>query len=492
MTFSLHSARLTSQPIVRRATLGMTLVCVLTSLCACTVGPDYATPDPQMPEAWVGTRDAASPSKLTSDRAQLAHWWSSLGDSTLDSLIERSLKDNLSLVQAQARIRQARAARTISASAGLPTIDATASATRSRSSGGSTGNLFRAGFDAGWELDLFGGVRREVEAADAQIQSSIEDERDVRISLLAEVATTYVELRSSQSQLDIARRNLATQERSLDLTQRRYTAGFIGRLDVVNAEAQVASTRSRIPTLESSIRQSMYALSTLLALPPAALIDELATSEPLAALPASVPTGLPTELLLRRPDIRRSEADLRAATARIGVATADLYPKFSLSGSIGLQGPQANDLGSLAQRYWSIGPAVQWPLFRGGAIDANIQQQQAAADAAVASYKASILAALQDVESTMTAYESEQRRTSSLDQSVRASTDSLRLSTSLYEAGKTDFLSVLNAQRSLLDAESSRLDSHRLSLTSLIALYKALGGGWDPDTEAAPKGASQN
>jgi NodT family efflux transporter outer membrane factor (OMF) lipoprotein len=236
----------------------------------------------------------------------------------------------------------------------------------------------------------------------------------------------------------------------------------------------------------------MYALSTLLALPPAALIDELATSEPLAALPASVPTGLPTELLLRRPDIRRSEADLRAATARIGVATADLYPKFSLSGSIGLQGPQANDLGSLAQRYWSIGPAVQWPLFRGGAIDANIQQQQAAADAAVASYKASILAALQDVESTMTAYESEQRRTSSLDQSVRASTDSLRLSTSLYEAGKTDFLSVLNAQRSLLDAESSRLDSHRLSLTSLIALYKALGGGWDPDTEAAPKGASQN
>lgn len=482
--------QLSSRTVLSVAVSALSLAGVLTGLPACTVGPDYDKPDIQMPDGWLGTRDAVSPSRLNADQAQLARWWSTLGDATLDSLIDRSLKDNLDLAQAQARIRQARAARTISASAGLPAVDASASATRSRSSGGTTGNLFRAGFDAGWEIDLFGGVRREVEAADAQIQSSLEDERDVRISLLAEVATTYVELRSTQAQLEIARRNLTTQERSLDLTRRRYSAGFIGRLDVVNAESQVASTTSRLPSLESSVRQSIYALSTLLALPPASLVEELSTPAPLAALPAAVPSGLPSELLLRRPDVRRSEADLRAATARIGVATADLYPKFSLSGSIGLQGPQVNDLGSLAQRYWSIGPSVQWPLFRGGAIEANIRQQQAATDAAVASYKATILGALQDVESTMTAFDFEQRRTTSLDQSVRASSDALRLSTSLYEAGRTDFLNVLNAQRSLLDAESSQLDSRRLTLTNLIALYKALGGGWDPDTEAQSTPAS--
>jgi len=482
-TFTRHNTQL--------ALLACAAGCLLVPLAGCTVGPDFVKPQTSTPAEWLGPRDATAPSRLTAEStqaAQLARWWATLGDETLNSLIERALKDNLSLVQAEARVRQARAARTISASAGMPTLDATAGASRSRSpragGGGSTGNLFRAGFDAGWEVDVFGGVRRDVEASDAVIQSSIEDQRDVQVTLLAEVASTYVDLRASQQQLEIAQRNLETQRRSLELTTRRQAAGFIGKLDVVSAESQVAATESRLPTIQTTIRQSMYALATLLGVPPGDLIQELSTPKPLAALPPSVPTGIPSEVLQRRPDIRRSEADLHAATARIGVATANLYPKFSLSGSFGLQGGEANDLGSYAQRYWSIGPSIQWPIFRAGAINADIERQRALTDAAIASYKATVLAALEDVESSMTAFDLEQRRTTSLDQSVRASQDALRLSTSLYEAGRTDFLNVLNAQRSLLDAESSRLDSRRLTLTNLIALYKALGGGWEatPDS----------
>lgn len=457
---------------------------------ACTVGPDYVRPETTAPAEWIGVRESTSPGGLSAAPAALAKWWTILGDPTLDSLVERALSGNLSLVEAQARVRQARAARTIAASAGLPAVDASASYTRSRAardSGDDGNDLFRAGFDASWEIDVFGGVRRSVEAADASIAASIEDARDVRVTLLAELATTYIDLRADQEQLAIAQRNLAAQRQTLDLTQRRQAAGFVSRLDVVNAQTQVANTESRLPSLEASIHQSMYALATLLGTEPGSLIEELASAMPLAALPPEVPAGLPSELLERRPDIRRSEAELHLATAQVGVAVADLYPRFSLSGAFGLQGGEVSALGTLADRFWSIGPAVQWPIFQGGALRANVEQQRAAADAAVAAYKASILSALQEVESTMIAYDREQKRTLSLDQSVQSSQESVSLSSDLYEAGRIDFLNVLTAQRSLLDAESSRLDSRRLTLTNLIALYKALGGGWDVDapSEAA-------
>ncbi len=464
---------------------------LLAGLSSCAVGPDYAKPEVATPAGWVGTQDAGSASKVDSERADLARWWSTLGDSTLDSLVERALAGNLTLVEAETRVRQARAARTISAAAGLPTLDASAAVARSRNparGGGSTNNLFRAGFDAGWEIDVFGGVRRNVEAADAVTQSSIENVRDVRVTLLAELASNYVDLRASQEQLEIAQRNLAAQRQTLDLTRRRQAAGFVSKLDVANAETQVAATEARLPTLEVTIRQSMYALATLLGLPPGSLLEELSPSAPLAALPPGVPAGLPSDLLERRPDIRRSEADFHAATARIGVATADLYPKFSITGTFGFQGDQVSALGSLAQRYWSVGPAVQWPIFRGGAIRANIEQQKALADGALATYKNTILTALQEVESSLIAYDREQRRTLALDQTVVSSTDAVRLARDLYQVGKTDFLNVLTAQRNVLEAESTRLDSRRLALTQLIALYKALGGGWEPESEAASAG----
>lgn len=472
--------------------LGM-LLFGLAGLSGCTVGPDYTKPDVAAPEQWIGTREATSPSRLTPEQRSLADWWRGLQDPTLDGLVERALTGNLSLVEAAARVRQARAARTVTAAAGLPTlsVDGSASRSRSPSSGGSTtGNLFRAGFDAGWEIDVFGGIRRSVEAADADTQSFIENARDIRVTLLAELASNYIDLRAAQEQLEIAQRNLTAQRQTLEITRRRQGAGFVSKLDVANAEAQVASTEARIPSLEVTVRQSSYALATLLGLQPGALVEELATPLPLAALPPTIPAGLPSDLLTRRPDIRRSESELHAATARIGVATADLYPKFSLSGAFGFEGGRVSALGSLAQRYWSIGPAVQWQIFSGGAINANIEQQQAAADGALARYKGTILLALQEVESSMVALDREQRRTVSLDQSVKSSQDAVRYSLELYQAGRTDFLNVLNAQRSLLDAESTRLESRRLSLTNLIGVYKALGGGWSTeppvDTSSLP------
>jgi NodT family efflux transporter outer membrane factor (OMF) lipoprotein len=450
---------------------------------SCTVGPDFEAPKTDSPKDWIGVQESSSPSKLTGDKAELARWWTVLHDPILDSLIERALAGNLSIVQAEALVRQARAQRIIAAAAGIPTLGATGSAGWAQAAGNSSVNsLYQVGFDASWEIDVFGGIRRSVEAATANIHSTIENVRDVRVTLLAEVATTYFTLRTAQGQLAIANQNLVTQRKSLDLTRRRQAAGFVSMLDVANAETQVHNTESRIPTLEITARQSMYALSTLLGLTPDALIKELDPAGPLAALPPSVPTGLPSEILQRRPDIRQSQAQLHQATANVGVAIAQWFPTFSMTGSWGIQAGQVSALGALANQFWSVGPSIQWPLFQGGAIDANIEQEKALVDAALATYKNTVLTALQEVESAMVAFDREQKRTQWLDQSVVSAKEAARLASELYKVGRTDFLNVLAAQRTQLDTESAELDSRMNSLTNLIALYKALGGGWDPGT----------
>lgn len=477
---------------------GARLLCASTVLAigGCKVGPDFQHPDTRMPEGWAGSApDPAAPpgsSRAVETPPDIARWWQEFQDPLLTSLVERAAVNNLSLHQAEARVRQARAGRTIAGAGLWPAVDASAGVSRSRSGGTSTNpttgattdvsqtrNLFRAGFDASWEIDVFGGVRRGIEGADAEYITAVEDGRAVLVSLLAEVATAYFDLRGAQQQLATARRNLDAQQQSLFLTTERLRAGLVGGLDVANAEAQIAGTRSRIPTLETTVRQSIYALGVLLGQEPASLLDELTPPAAVPAVPPEVPVGLPSDLLRRRPDIRAAESAVHAATARIGVATADLFPRFSLSGSLGIQGPRAGSLGTANNHSWSIGPSVNWPIFSGGQIRRNIELQRAVQEQTFDAYRQSVLVALQEVEGALVAYAKEQQRRAALADSVAANRRAVDMATQLYTAGRTDFLNVLSAQRSLFEAEDALAQSDRLVATGLVALYKALGGGWE-------------
>lgn len=461
-------------------------------LAACTVGPDFERPRMEMPAGWAGNPAATDPavtSKPILAPAEIAAWWTVFGDPTLTALVQDAAVANLDLGRAEARIRQARATRTIAAGGLYPAANASASATRSRAGGSggtrssSTGNLFRAGFDASWELDVFGGIRRGVEVADAQIDSALNDRNAIMVTLAGEVATAYADLRGSQRQLAIAHENLAAQQQTLDLTRERFEAGFVSALDVANSTAQVASTTARIPSLEAAIRASIYTLAVLLAREPDALVADLSRPAPLPSAPPAVPIGLPSELLERRPDIARAESDLHAATARIGVAAADLYPRFSLTGSFGLQSGSISSFGSIANHFWSFGPAASWPIFQGGAIRGNIELQRAAADEAFLTFKQAVLVALQDAETSLSNFTREQERRAALEQSVAANRQAVDLALQLYSAGRTDFLNVLSSQRLLFEAEDTLAQSRTTVITDLVAVYKALGGGWEPEPQ---------
>jgi NodT family efflux transporter outer membrane factor (OMF) lipoprotein len=297
--------------------------------------------------------------------------------------------------------------------------------------------------------------------------------------LTSEVALNYLDLRGFQRQLAIARQNLAAQQYSADLTRRRQRGGFVSALDVAQADAQVASTLSQIPLLEQSARQTIYSLSVLLGREPAALVQELSGDGAIPPVPPEVPVGLPSDLLRRRPDIRRAEAQLHAATARIGVATADLFPRFSLSGALNVQGSKVKDLTNWNNAFWSFGPAVSWPLFSAGRIRSNIAVQNALTDQALLSYEQTVLTALQEVENALVAYAQEQQHRAALQDAVTANRRAVDLAQLLYSQGQTGFLDVLTAQRSLYASEDALVQSERTIATNLVALYKGLGGGWE-------------
>jgi NodT family efflux transporter outer membrane factor (OMF) lipoprotein len=351
---------------------------------------------------------------------------------------------------------------------------------RGISSGGTGGHdLYAAGLDATWELDIFGGVRRDIEAAEADIQFAIEDRNDVLVTLTSEVALSYLDLRGFQRQLTIAKENLAAQQYTADLTRRRKAGGFVSGLDVANAEAQVAVTLSQMPSLEASKRQAIYSLSVLLGRDPSALVEELDSEQPIPTVPPEVPVGLPSDLLRRRPDIRRAEAQLHAATARIGVATADLFPRFTLSGALSVQGNKVKSLANWNNAFWSFGPSASWPIFSAGRIRSNIAVQESLTDQAMLTYQRTVLTALQDVENALVAYAQEQQHREALRSAVAANRRAVDLSRLLYSQGQIDFLNVLNAQRSLYASEDALVQSERTIATDLVALYKGLGGGWE-------------
>jgi multidrug efflux system outer membrane protein len=466
--------------------LGWVVLILFTSvMAACAVGPNYRPPQTEMPDHWLGRPSA--PSSKPSEK-DLARWWDIFRDPTLTSLEEQAIRGNLDVKKAESRVRQARAARRAALSGLGPAVDAMASSQRSRSPNtvnASTTSRYQSGFDAAWELDIFGGVRRGVEAANADLQAAVEDRRDILVTLSAEVARNYVDLRTYQRRIDVARENLKAQQHSAEILRKRFQAGFISRLDVVNADAQVATTAAQIPLLETSVRQTIYSLSVLLGREPAALLDELSIVGDIPAAPPSVPVGVPSSLLRRRPDIRAAEAGIHAATARIGVATADLFPKINLTGSWGFQSMSFGSMTDWVNRFWQIGPSLDWRVFDSGHNRANIEIQKALTEQSVIAYRQTVLAALQEVENALVASTKEQDHRAALSAAVAADRKAVDLAMQLYVEGQVDFLNVIDAQRSLYASEDALAQSTGTVSTNLISLYKALGGGWQgaPDSE---------
>jgi outer membrane protein, multidrug efflux system len=460
--------------------------------CGCSVGPNYHSPQMQVAKQW--SELPAKGVTAGSSAAQVAYWWTSFGDSELNSLVDRAVQSNTDLRIATARIREARALKGVVAAGAYPTVDVSGTYARSRPSenqiGGSSGketNLFLIGFDASWEIDVFGGVRREVEAASADIGAAEENRRDVLVTLLSDVAQNYLDLRGTQLRLAITRENIVAQRKTLELTEGRLEVGLSNELEVAQARAQLASTEAQVPTLEAAAKRAMHRLGVLLGQQPGVLVDELSAQAPIPPTPPEVPAGLPSDLLQRRPDIRRAEQELAAATARIGVATADLFPKFFLTGVVAQQSVSLSDVAKPASGLWRIGPTISWPVFDAGRIRANIKVRDARQEQALALYEKTVLTALEDVENALVTYSKEQSTRRSLTESVEANRQAVNIASELYAKGLTDFLNVLVSQRFLFQSEDELAQSDQRVSTNLVALFKALGGGWEvasPDQKA--------
>lgn len=475
----------------------------------CTVmGPNFIAPKPDTPAHFATASPTGKQSVPTPEPFDAA-WWTLLGDPTLTALQGRLAKGNLDLRAASFRLVQARAQLGVVAAAAGPTVNANGSFTRDQQSrlgvlalsssnsatnanglGGrsSTRNgifqpydLFQYGFDVAWEADLWGRVARMIESGAATAEASAEARHEIEVSASAELARDYVQLRGVQRKLAITRENLGIARQSLGLTRERAAGGVTTDLDVANAAAQVEIVAAQIPSLESQQAELMNAIALLLGEQPRTLETDLAAPRGVPPVPPKVPVGLPSELARRRPDIRRAEAQLHAATADIGVATADFYPRFTLSGSGAIQGLQFRNLADWAAHTYSFGPSVTLPIFEGGRLKATLALREAAQQEAALNYQKTLLVAMHDVDNALTAYEAEQRRRDRLAAAVTQNRRALSLARMRYEQGVTDFLQVLLAQQNLLAADQALADSTTTVTTNMVQLYKSLGGGWQQD-----------
>lgn len=474
--------------------LSIAAVALALVLNGCTVGPDYVEPETEAPDAW----HTAAVDGLEDGEATLQTWWRVFDDEKLNQLVMRSAEGNLDLRSALWRVEEARALRGVVASTRKPQVGFSADANRSLPSdngalgdfapeeGFEAGNVFSAGFGASWEVDVFGRVRRQVEAADAATQASVEAYRDVLVSLYAETALAYLNIRTAQERLRIAHANVTAQEETLQLTKDRFDSGLVSALDVAQAESNLANTYSLIPVIERDLNEALNRLAVLLGENPGALHAELDQEVPIPHEPEAVTMGLPTELLRQRPDVRRAERLLASQTAQIGVATADLYPTFSLAGFLGLEALSAGDLASGDSVTWNVGLPIRWNIFAGGRIRSQIRAEEARTNQLLAGYEQTVLNALEESENAMVAYVKEVQRRERLSQAVDATQRSLDLVLTQYTAGLTDFQNVLDTQRTLLLREDDLAVSEGLVVGNLVRLYRALGGGWDPDTAQSP------
>ena len=472
----------------RAVTAFLALALVLMVLTGCAaVGLDYSPIEPDAPEAW--NSDLRDGLKADSPAVEnLSKWWSTLNDPLLTQLIEQAVTGNLDLKEAKARVREARARRGISEAALFPIVDASGTYKRTRSSehglsgaggGDPINDLYQAGFDAGWEIDVFGGIRRSVEAADADLGASEESLRDILVSLLAEVAINYVDARAYQTRLSVAEANIKAQEETYELVRSRHEAGLSDELALQQARYNLEDTKSQIPTLRAGMEAAKNRLAVLTGRPPRAVHAIMEERKPIPVTPITVAVGIPAETLRRRPDIRAAERQVAAQTARIGQAEADLYPKFNLVGSIGLESLDASDFFKAASGAWSFGPTIRWNIFDAGAIRKNIEVQTALRDQVLIGYESAVLAALEEVENALTAYGQEQLRRERLAKAEEAAERAVLLARDQYKAGLVDFSNVLDAERSLLSFQDQLAQSEGAVTSNLVTLYKALGGGWE-------------
>jgi NodT family efflux transporter outer membrane factor (OMF) lipoprotein len=516
---------------LRRALVRTAALFACTLPGACNVGPNWKAPKLWAPSHWDNPAASPQAKKLPSQVVQQDFdpaWWNMLHDAELTALEQRVAAANLNVRISGIRLAESRLQRRITSADELPTAEADGSYTREKvsdkgvvglfgagggggsfaSTGGSANglggrsgafpagaagvsipafNLWQYGFDASWELDLWGHVRRAVESADANVQASADTRRSALLSVLAEVARDYMQLRGIQDQLRITHENIATDQQSLDLTQDRFRGGLTTELDVANAAAQLASVQAQLPQLEQQQDEQINALSFLLGQAPQALRAELITPNAIPPVPPAVPVGLPSELARRRPDIRQAEDQLHAATADIGVAVADFYPKFTIDGSIGIQALKFKDLGNTAANQYGIGPSISIPIFQGGRLRATLELRKVQQQEAALNYQQTVLQAWHDVDNAFTGYAAEQRRRDALGVSVAQNRKALDIARQRYTQGVADFLNVLDAERGVLTAELQMSQSTTTVSQNLVQLYKALGGGWETDFPIAVK-----
>lgn len=457
------------------------------------VGPDYETPQPELPPTWREPAQAG----LAPQPADLSAWWQRFEDPALDALVQRAARQNLDVRTALARVREARALRGVAAADRLPNVDLDASYARRGDSENTPFGAFATEFDryavslgASWEIDLWGRVRRSIEAADADLGASVEDARDVAVMVVAETAVGYVDLRAFQRRLELARTNVALQEQTLALVQARFDAGLVRERDVAQAMTNVETTRSRVPALEAGLRSAENRLAVLLGLPPGALAAELDEVRPIPVPPTEVAVGVPADLLRRRADVRRAERNLAAETARIGVAEGDLYPRLSLLGNLGLEADHVDKVFEGGSRFFGIGPSLRWNVFDAGRLRQRVRAQDARAEQALLRWEGAVLAALEETENAMTSFVREQARRAALRAAQVQARRSTELARTQYQDGLSDFQPVLDSERTLAELEDEVAQSEAAVASHLVRLYRALGGGWEhglaPDAPSGP------
>ncbi len=465
---------------------------LLLFIAGCAVGPNYKAPKISAPAAFEG----GAQTNFTDGETAII-WWRGFNDPRLDQLVDRALAGNHDLRIATANVREARALRREAQFDLLPAAEGRASYTHSLFSQAAEPGvprnlrdiqLYDAGFDATWELDFFGRVRRSVQAGTAAWQAAEASRRDVMVTLISEVARNYFELLGTQSELNVARHNADNQRETLKITQATLDGGRGTELDVARARAQLNNTLANIPPLEATVARAIHRLSVLVGEQPATLAEELKAPVALPALPPLVALGNPATLLRRRSDVRAAERQLAAATARIGVATADLFPRVTFNGRIGLEASSISGLTKGGSDTWSFGPSITWAALDYGHVRARMQIAGAQADAELARYEQTVLGALEETENALVDFSREEARREFLRESERASETAATLARQRYENGATDFLTVLDAERVLYEAQDRLAQSNTRAATALVAVYKSLGGGWEIELAAKPKG----
>jgi len=453
-------------------------------LSSCTVGPDYERPEQSFLDRWFSAGE--EPEKTRTEEIK-TDWWTVFHDPQLEKYIQKAVAQNRELEAARANVRRARALRRETAAPFFPNLDAdfgrtrqgTSGTTASTFSGGARRTIYDGGFDASWEIDIFGGTRRATEAADARVEEAVNNRRAVLLSVLAETARNYYEVRGLQKRTDITRKNIDLQTQTYELVGSLFKMGEASEFDLSRARGQLELTQSRLPGFNAEMKANIFRLSILLGQPPETLLEEMEKTRPLPAPPDVVPVGLRSDILRRRPDVLAAERRLAASSADIGVATADLFPKFNLTGGVGRSSSVFSDLFEPESNVFSIGQFFQWPVFQGGAIRARIKVEKAETEQAAALYEQAVLNALGDAETALTRYAQKLKTRNRLQNAVNSRRRSAELARARFNAGEEDFLSVLDAERELTSAEDELVVSETDTVLNLVALYTALGGGWD-------------